>query len=305
MNTLDIAAHAQSVATQGYTVIPNQIGAESLRKLNAAADRALDAVSSAISDGVRPAYTQQNAFYRSARCFYCWDPSTQQLLEHETVLALADAVLGQPRLWDMTVLEALPMPKGAELGPFNWHRDFSASDKRKSDAYLWIFICLTDVTGENGATWAIPGSHRDALMEEPKQATASDPPPANAVQLTARAGDIVVINPVMYHCVGENRTLAGRRLALVGMCRSDQPPLLNHWAIAGTKLQRKLPAKVRALMRTNDMTLAGTWDVLPPGWVVSKPSVVKRAMHAFYRRGGGFAKRCAHALIRRSGRAQA
>lgn len=304
MNTQDIAAHAQSIIAHGYTVIPNQIGPDSLRKLNAAADKALDAVSNAISKGVKPAHTQLNKFYRSARCFYCWDQSTQELLEHETVHALADAVLGQPRLWDMTVLEALPMPKGAELGPFNWHRDFSASDKRQCDAYLWIFVCLTDVTGENGATWAIPDSHRDASMEVPKQDTASDPAPENAVQLTARAGDIVAINPVMYHCVGENRTLAGRRLALVGMCRSGRPPLLNHWAIAGANLQAKFSAKVRMLMRTNDMDLSETWDVLPDGWVVSRPSVVRRVMRALHRR-GGVAKRCAQALNRLSERAQA
>lgn len=283
---LDIETHARSVIDRGYTVIPGQVGVTEIEALNAAADRALDKVSRAMAAGIKPAHTQFNPYVRSARCFYTWGRSSRDLLGHDTVNELARAVLGKARLWDMTVLEALPMPREAELGPFNWHRDFSASAKDERPGYLWVFTCLTDVTKDNGATWVIPGSHRDASIMPPRQTSVSEARPPNAVQLTARAGDIVAINPAMIHCVGENRTQSGRRLALVGMCRNDRPPLLNHWSIAGAALQNEVTGRVRSLLHSSDVGDAESWEVLPDGWVIAESSGVKRAFRRFYRTGG-------------------
>jgi ectoine hydroxylase-related dioxygenase (phytanoyl-CoA dioxygenase family) len=285
-NTVDISVHAAAVIERGYTVIPSQVDPEQIMALNAAADRALDKVSRAMSEGVKPAHTQLNPHVRSARCFYTWDEASRRLLEHPTVHALGKAVLGHAKLWEMTVLEALPMPKHAELGPFDWHRDFSAaSHDGLQQAYLWIFTCLTDVTPENGATWVLPGSHKNISLAPPSMAGSDQEHASDAVQLTARAGDIVAINPVMLHRVGENRTRAGRRLALVGLCRSDRCALLNHWAIAGTSLRDRMPDAVRALLRNNDCTLDESWDVLPDGWAVAKTPPVERALRRLVRKG--------------------
>ncbi|MBA3589997.1 phytanoyl-CoA dioxygenase family protein [Methylibium sp.] len=286
MKSLDIDAHTESVMARGYTVIPGQVSASEIASLNAAADRALEKFSRVVAAGIKPTHTQLNPYVRSARCFYTWDASSRELLGHDTIHALAQAVLGRPRLWDMTVLEALPMPTEAELGPFNWHRDFSASCKDERHGYLWIFTCLTDVTKNNGATWVIPGSHRDTSLVPPSQTNVSGAKPSNAVQLTAQAGDIVAINPAMFHCVGENRTGSGRRLALVGMCRMDRPPLLDHWSIAGPALQKQLPDRVRKLLRATYGAADASFDVLPDGWTVAKSSGVERAFRRVWRRAG-------------------
>lgn len=280
----DIGSHAAAVIERGYTIIPAQVDGEQIAALGAAADRALDKVSRLMAAGVQPAHTQINAHVRSARCFYTWDASSRRLLGHPTVHALGQAVLNQPRLWEMTVLEALPMPKDAELGPFDWHRDFSAmAADGLQQAYLWIFTCLTDVTAENGATWVVPGSHRNAELRPPDSSAESAP--AVAVQLTARAGDIIAINPAMLHRVGENRTATGRRLALVGLCRSDRRPLLNHWSIAGADMRRGLPDPVRALLHTTDRTLDRTWDALPDGWAVPPTVRIERGLRRVIRAG--------------------
>lgn len=277
----DIRAHAAAVIERGYTIIPAQVDGEQIAALGAAADRALDKVSRLMASGVQPAHTQINAHVRSARCFYTWDASCRRLLGHPTVHALGQAVLKQPRLWEMTVLEALPMPQDAELGPFGWHRDFSAvAEDGLQQAYLWVFTCLTDVTADNGATWVVPGSHRNPALRPPS-ADGGD----EAVQLTARAGDIVAINPAMLHRVGENRTAAGRRLALVGLCHSDRRPLLNHWSIAGAELRRALPEPVQALLHTTDRTLDRTWDVLPDRWAVPPSVRIERGLRRVIRAG--------------------
>lgn len=277
----DIGAHAAAVIERGYTIIPAQVDGGQIAALSAAAGRALDKVSRLMAAGLQPAHTQINAHVRAARCFYTWDASSRRLLGHPTVHALGQAVLKQPRLWEMTVLEALPMPKDAELGPFDWHRDFSgvAADGLQQ-AYLWVFTCLTDVTADNGATWVVPGSHRNPALRPP-----GGDGGAKAVQLTALAGDIIAINPAMLHRVGENRTAAGRRLALVGLCRSDRRPLLNHWSIAGTELRRDLPEAVQTLLHTTDRTLDRIWDVLPDGWPIPPTVRLERSLRRVVRAG--------------------
>lgn len=280
---LDITAHAQSVVTRGYTVIPAQVSADRLEALNAAADSALATVSRALASGVKPSYTELNPYVRAARCFYAWDLACRDLLAHDTIHALANAVLGKVRLWDMAVLEAMPMPPEAKLDAFDWHRDFPALLKDERPAYLWIFTCLTDVTADNGATWVLPGSQRDASRTPPASITGLEAKPFDAVQLTAKAGDIIAINPTMLHCVGENRTKLGRRLALVAMCREDRPPLFNHWSMAPPSWRSEMGDRVRAIVRTSALSLAERWDVLPEGWTVVRPSITRRVRRWFHR----------------------
>jgi hypothetical protein len=298
--TLDLAAHADAIVERGYTIIPWQVPPDQIAVLNAAADRALDRSSQALASGRKVRHTQFNPYVRSARCFYTWDAASRRLLGHATIQSLGKLVLGTPRLWEMSVLEALPMPEDADLGPFDWHRDFSAAPQDgMQQSYLWVFTCLTDVTADNGATWVVPGSHRDASLLPPGRN--GEAGRAEAVQLTAKAGDIVVITPVMLHRVGANRTHSGRRLALVGLCRSDRPPLLNHWLIGGERVRNDLPEPVAAQLYTDDWTIDDDWNVLPDGWQVERAPALRRAARAVVR-AGRFALTTPQRLRRRLGR---
>jgi ectoine hydroxylase-related dioxygenase (phytanoyl-CoA dioxygenase family) len=265
---VDIESHARGIRARGYTIIPRQVRSELLDALNAAADRAIAAVDAAMAAGLKPAHTEISPYYRAARCFYSWDRSCRELLLHDTVNQLGDTILRDPRLWDMTVLEAKPLPVGADLGPFDWHRDFQIDETGQS--FLWVFTCLTDVTAENGATWVIPGSHRDKSIETPKHGAVSANRPSSAIQLTARRGDIIAINPAMLHAVGENRTQSGRRLALVGLCRDDRSPLLNHHAIAAPLLHDEPSPRLAQLVRRHAAKLNNSWDVMPDGWPIAR-----------------------------------
>lgn len=275
----------KSIAENGYTIIPRQIDAENIARLNAAADRAIKAVDSAMLSGVKPSHTEVNPYVQAVRCFYCWDRSCRELLEHDTIHALGQTMLGDARLWDMSVLEARPMPNNAELGAFDWHRDFPMSTDDNGQSYLWVFVCLTDTTTDNGATWVIPGSHRNASIPQPNHGAINDMTPPTAVQLTAHAGDIVAINPVMLHRVGENHTLGCRRLALIGLCREGRLPLLNHWAIAAHSVQKEASGRLRQLLYTNVSKLDQIWDVLPEGWPsATRWNHLKRRFWNFYHR---------------------
>lgn len=78
---------------------------------------------------------------------------------------------------------------------------------------LGFILALDDFTEENGATWVMPGSHKNAL------------PPANdawqrdAVQLLCSAGDAVFFDARLYHAAGENQTADWRHALTINFCR--------------------------------------------------------------------------------------
>jgi hypothetical protein len=254
---LSIQAFIESITERGYAVLPKQVEPQHLAELNTAADRAVAALDRAVSAGVKPAHTPLlSPYYRAVRCFYTWDRACRRMLEHETVAELGQALLGDARLWDMEVLEARPVPPAEGGGPLEWHRDFPVSTDTAGQGYLWLFVCLTDTNESNGATWVVPGSHRQDI-----QITAEVV--EQRIAVNARAGDIVALNPVAIHSVGTNRTDSPRRLALIGLCRAGRSPVLNHWAIAGRDIQRAASDRLRGLLHSNDWSLDDTWDVLP------------------------------------------
>ncbi|MFN6460361.1 MAG: phytanoyl-CoA dioxygenase family protein [Nostoc sp. DedVER02] len=272
LDVLSIQHHTESILQNGFTVFPNQLDQSWLDKLNAAADLATIAVDRALSSGIRLSHTLPSSYICAARRFYCWDQSARDLLDHDTVHLLSSAVLGETRLWDMTLLEARHLPEETDIDAFDWdqhiegfdwHRDFEVSH---AQSYLWMFFCLTDTTEENGATWVIPGTHRQEISARYSVEQLRSSRPSSAVQLTAKAGDLVVIDPTMIHSVGQNRSRSNRRLLLVGLCRVDHNPLMNHWAVVPPKRRVQFSPRGQALLQTNNWRLDPDWEVLPENW---------------------------------------
>ncbi|BAY74475.1 hypothetical protein NIES25_08880 [Nostoc linckia NIES-25] len=272
LDVLSIQQHAQSISENGFTVFPNQLDRNSLEKLNAAADLATVAVDRALASGIRLSHTLPSTYIRTVRRFYCWDRSARDLLDRDTLHLLSSTVLGETKLWDMALLEARHLPEQTDrdgfdwdrhLQGFDWHRDFDLSHK---NSYLWMFFCLTDTTEENGATWVIPGTHRREISEKYCIEELKSNRPPSAVQLTANAGDLVVIDPTTIHSVGQNRSRGDRRLLLVGVCRSDRDPLMNHWAVIPPKRRAEFSHRAQALLETKNSKLDIDWEVLPDNW---------------------------------------
>ena len=86
-----------------------------------------------------------------------------------------------------------------------WHRDlpyqhFTSSAPLAVNA----LFCISDFTLENGSTYVLPGSHK--VSEFP-----SDPfVKRNALQITAKKGQYIVIDSMIYHKGGYNSTLTDR-----------------------------------------------------------------------------------------------
>jgi ectoine hydroxylase-related dioxygenase (phytanoyl-CoA dioxygenase family) len=265
---IDIANHAYALDVSGYTRLPGQIGQTDLEELRQSADRAFAAARVAIQ---KQNSTGGTEYYEAVRCLYCWGDACVRLLGHETIHALASLLMEQYCLWDMSVLKALPTPPTATAATTSWHRDASGLHwGAQIPGYLWFFVCLDDLTPENGATWVVPGSHHRSSRHEPvlNGAWAGDDLEQfpSRLQLCAEAGDILVVNPIMLHTSGRNATAQARRLINIGVCHASVQPLADHWSIAGPAIQKQASDRLRSFLGADHKPLDTTWAVLPDGW---------------------------------------
>jgi ectoine hydroxylase-related dioxygenase (phytanoyl-CoA dioxygenase family) len=113
---------------------------------------------------------------------------------------------------------------------------------------LWM---LDDVTPENGALRVIPGSHRAGRL--PAQAL-SDPQAAHPQQqiLTARAGDVFILDAHLWHGGLANRTAHPRRALHAYYCRSDKPQQQYQKALLRAEVQARLTPLQRQLCALDD-----------------------------------------------------
>ena len=126
-------------------------------------------------------------------------PLVQSVCRLPDVLAAAGALIGE-RFFLAQVEGREPLPGGGHQG---LHRDFSA--QRPGDTVLAIAF-LDDYGPDNGATRIVPGSHRLPSFD------LNDT--SRALQLTGRAGDILVFTADLVHA-GSLNASGGRRRSLL------------------------------------------------------------------------------------------
>ncbi|WP_373085384.1 phytanoyl-CoA dioxygenase family protein [Sneathiella sp.] len=87
-----------------------------------------------------------------------------------------------------------------------WHRDLPYQHfvSTKPLAVNALF-CLDDFTYENGATFVLPASHKSEAFPSERYIL------NNAIQVEARAGSFIVLDCMMFHAGGYNKTKSARR----------------------------------------------------------------------------------------------
>lgn len=87
-----------------------------------------------------------------------------------------------------------------------WHRDLPYQHFLSSTPLaINALYCVDDFTLENGSTWVLPATHKTAAYPS------ADYIARHALQVTARAGQYVVLDCMLYHSGGFNGASADRR----------------------------------------------------------------------------------------------
>jgi ectoine hydroxylase-related dioxygenase (phytanoyl-CoA dioxygenase family) len=113
---------------------------------------------------------------------------------------------------------------------------------------LWM---LDDVTAENGALRVIPGSHRAGRLPADELDDPAAPHPRQQI-LTARAGDVLVLDAHLWHGGLANHTARHRRALHAYYCRWDKPQQQYPKALLRAEVQARLTPLQRELCALDD-----------------------------------------------------
>ena len=137
------------------------------------------------------------------------DPAFRPCLEHPYVMSAVAQVLGG----DVSLLGFRgrdPQPGSGQQG---FHVDFAEPVPPDRQQIVNAFWLLDDMDEFNGATRIVPGSHHLNRLPSKSlsQPNARHP---EAIQVPARAGDVIVFSAHLWHAGSKNRAGAPRRIAM-------------------------------------------------------------------------------------------
>ena len=139
------------------------------------------------------------ALHPAARSEVCRDFCTSALMAD----LCHDLIGPDARLyWDQSVYKR---PQGAE--PVLWHQD-NGYTYIEPQAYLTVWVALTDATPQNGCVQVLPGVHRTGTVAHRNTPIGFEccRDPAGAVDVPVRAGDAHVFSSLTPHATGHNTT---------------------------------------------------------------------------------------------------
>ena len=97
-------------------------------------------------------------------------------------------------------------PPGATYNQGAWHRDLRYQHYVSSTPLaVNALFCVDDFTLDNGSTFVIPATHKE--INYPSESFVE----RNAVQVTAKAGQYILLDCMLFHSGGFNRTQKERR----------------------------------------------------------------------------------------------
>jgi len=170
------------------------------------------------------------------------DPKFEVCFSHPRVLAAMKHVLGEFKLSSLNSRAALPGQGHQALHADAGHPvDPGAYEVCNS---IWL---LDDFTPENGATRVVPGSHRRGTMPADEMADPADEHP-DQIQLTGKAGTVVVFNSHLWHGGTQNHTDKPRRAMHSYFALRHLPQQLDQQAYLRVETYKRLSPAQRFIL---------------------------------------------------------
>ncbi len=200
--------HRQELLDRGYTVFERIMDARQLDDLRQAIDDRLATVNK-LQDHA-DAYGEANLAARA--------PIFRELVQLPAVLTTIESLLGDDCILssvNLAVRKSSDIAQPLHRDTGIWGASMPWLDVPVGIQTCW---CADDFTAENGATRAVPGSHRDPA--------ATDQSPS--IPMLAPAGSIIAFDARMLHAGGANRSGRPRRAVLPFYIRSWLKPQTDH-----------------------------------------------------------------------------
>jgi ectoine hydroxylase-related dioxygenase (phytanoyl-CoA dioxygenase family) len=133
------------------------------------------------------------------------DPAFIDLAANERVLRLVEKLVRNKFILNQQNGVVNPAAS-ARYNQGAWHRDLPYQHFVSSRPLaINALYCIDDFTSDNGATFVVPASHKQESFPS------ADFISAHAKQISAPAGSFIVLDCMIFHRGGENRTAAARR----------------------------------------------------------------------------------------------
>lgn len=216
-------AHLEEFNRLGYTKLEGVLNAEQLAYYQSAIDGLYD---KQIEECGGEELARKIGDADNIRCPLALDEKFLDLAINERLHEMFKAIMGDNYIL-MMQNGILNKPARFQHQTF-WHRDLNYQHWTSSTPLVMnALYCIDDFTLENGGTVVLPGSH--LLPEFPSKEFVLK----NEIGLTAKAGDVLVMNSMMYHRTGYNQSNQNRRAVnhVIGMPffhqQLDIPSLLD------------------------------------------------------------------------------
>jgi ectoine hydroxylase len=141
-----------------------------------------------------------------------------ELVDLPTTFAKVWGVLGwNIQLFHTQLIVTPPAPPGAARGAYGWHQDnnrmnLDLETNPQPRVSVKVGYFLTDLPNEGmGNLAVVPGSHLAARPD-----TASEEPPAGAIEIVADAGDAVLFDRRLWHAASTNTSARTRVFVTFG-----------------------------------------------------------------------------------------
>lgn len=147
-------------------------------------------------------------------------------MNHDLITVLQKLIMGKIILNQQN---GIINPAQEKYNQGSWHRDLPYQHfVSNSPLAVNALFCVDDFTVENGSTFVLPASHKTAAFPSENYVQ------KNSIQVEAKAGSFIILDCMLYHSGGFNKTMKDRRA-------------INHvYTIPYFKQQINLPENMRA-----------------------------------------------------------
>ena len=235
MDTIDIDERLAEIDANGYTIIPDAIGADLTIGLRAAVRGLFTELGVAPKGNRAEGFATKRLYNLVPRA-----PIFEQLPVHERVLPVVEQLLEPDCLLSGTT--AMDIGPGEPLQGLHADDGFFNIGRPHKPMMSTTIWALTDFTADNGATRIVPGSHREPGHPDPYDDSI-------AIPAEMEAGSVLIMDSQLWHCGGPNSTDDDWRLGLNvqyvrGFFRTQQNQYLG---VPPDKL-RRYPKRLRELL---------------------------------------------------------